>query len=1318
MNTIFTKKAKPFVFFAVVLTIMYAAPPVRAADYNVSSRESLLNALSDSQTPKNITITSSFSNEPNSDMRYGLGYPTVITSLSSAFTVNGLRFGTSAGQAGPLTLNGFIIDNGFNVLGGNGGVFALNNPAAATLRSMTIINPRVNDSGGVGYLSASGAALNLDGVTVRNTQGNDSAVWGGLVAMTTGGTVLNISGTNSFEGLIAGNAGGAIHITGGTINFLAGNNTVFANNRARGSLGGGAINTQGPSASLSAPAFTVNILADGAASQVIFQNNTGFSGGAIRAAAGTGLNISAFNGGLVRFIGNTATQNTGVNGAGAIYVEDSFFMMIARGAGSRIEILNNTAPTARTGGVYFRGTYGRNTANIIADGGSILFRANSDGGYQNYVGAGAIGIVGGGLNITASNGGNVTFDSNRSNAVDNSAGGIFLDQYPGTGDNPGGNGLVFTTNGAGSSIIFNPASPIGGGGFRDITLYNGNMLVTGTGGYVGFTGGIFTQYGRTNITLTKNGENTLAFGGNGDNSGFNGNYVQTGGIIKFNNTSSMFGTSRDNMRIQGGEEQIVLNNGSDDLIGKAKGQFSGTAALAYLASSTNTVTASFRDPSNVTFANATNVIFGANYNLLDGTNIGRANYILNNDSDFSKANLGRIIFRDSYVRPSQFTYNNNYGLDRSIIDMRDGLRRTTTFNNLTSVNNSYASFDLIFERVGNDLVLNGDMLRVVNPTAGANTIGLADVILYNIALDTGLHLTYTATLLDGLTFSGILNPDRTLTTPVYTYRVTVSGSAITLTADGFNDGNSLNRINASTGTRTFDYNAYGTNPSTTTTLTSNLSPAGAGYFTVAGRADRNDIIDGNGNTMFNLTGPTTLNLSNIALTNASGPNITLASTAAVVNISGSTGTVRIADGIAGSSGTVNKINGGTLQLDGDSSRFTGTFNQTAGTTNIGSGFFGGVSNISSGTLNFNNGSSLASSSSVRLSSPAVMNVNETAGNSLNVNGQVSGSGTMNKTADGTLNLTGNNAGFTGAYNQSTGTTNVSSGTMFGGQSNINGGVLNMNNGSALVNGSTVTLSTPAVMNINQSTFSINGQVAGSGTLNKATDGTLNLTGDNSRFTGTFNQSTGTTNVSSGTFFGGRSNINDGTLNFNDGSKLASSGTVALSTPAVMNINHSSTSFEVNGQVSGTGTVNKTSSGTLNLTGNNAGFTGTYNQSTGTTNISSGTFFGGRSNINDGTLNFNDGSKLASSGTVALSTPAVMNINHSSTSFEVNGQVTGTGTVNKTSSGTLNLTGNNAGFTGAYNQSTGTTNVSSGTMFGGRSNIDGGTLNFNNGSALS
>lgn len=63
----------------------------------------------------------------------------------------------------------------------------------------------------------------------------------------------------------------------------------------------------------------------------------------------------------------------------------------------------------------------------------------------------------------------------------------------------------------------------------------------------------------------------------------------------------------------------------------------------------------------------------------------------------------------------------------------------------------------------------------------------------------------------------------------------------------------------------------------------------------------------------------------------------------------------LSDGVSGY-GVINKSNGGNLILHGDSSNYTGTFNQNAGTTAISDGkWFAGTSNIQGGTLEWGTG---------------------------------------------------------------------------------------------------------------------------------------------------------------------------------------------------------------------------------------------------------------------------------------------------------------------------------------------------------------------------
>ncbi|MCL2798657.1 MAG: hypothetical protein FWD54_00005, partial [Endomicrobia bacterium] len=409
------------------------------------------------------------------------------------------------------------------------------------------------------------------------------------------------------------------------------------------------------------------------------------------------------------------------------------------------------------------------------------------------------------------------------------------------------------------------------------------------------------------------------------------------------------------------------------------------------------------------------------------------------------------------------------------------------------------------------------------------------------------------------------------------------------------------------------------------------------------------------------------------------------------------------NGQVSGSGTINKSGSGTLNITGNESVFTGTFNQSLGTTVISSNTFAGRHNITGGILEFATGAQLTAGSSYSVIGSTL---NITGTNALTFTGQVSGSGTINKSGSGTLNITGNESVFTGTFNQSLGTTIISSST-FAGRHNITGGILEFATGVQLTAGSSYAIGgTLNITGTNALTF--NGQVSGNGTINKSGSGTLNITGNESVFTGTFNQSLGTTVISSNTF-AGRHNITGGILEFATGAQLTAGSSYVIG--STLNITGTN-ALAFNGQVSGSGTINKSGSGTLNISGNESVFTGTFNQSAGTATVSGNTF-AGQHNITGGILEFATGAQLTAGSSYVIG--STLNITGTNV-LTFTGHVSGSGTINKSGSGTLNITGNESVFTGTFNQSLGTTVISSNT-FAGQHNITGGILEFATGAQL-
>ena len=405
------------------------------------------------------------------------------------------------------------------------------------------------------------------------------------------------------------------------------------------------------------------------------------------------------------------------------------------------------------------------------------------------------------------------------------------------------------------------------------------------------------------------------------------------------------------------------------------------------------------------------------------------------------------------------------------------------------------------------------------------------------------------------------------------------------------------------------------------------------------------------------------------------------------------------------SGNFYKQGTGTLTLTGDNSGFTGTTTIQGGTiqynSSTGSSYLGGRTNVNGNTLIFN------------------LATNESHSN------KFYGSGNFYKQGTGTLTLTGNNSGFTG-------TTTIQGGTI----------QYNSSSGSSYLGGTTNVNGYNLIFNLSTNE-SYSGKFYGAGNFYKQGTGTLTLTGNNSGFTGTTTIQGGTIQYNSSTgssYLGGRTNVNGNTLIFN----LATNET------------HSNKFY-------GSGSFIKQGTGTLTLTGDNSGFTGTTTIQGGTIQYNSSTgssYLGGRTNVNGNTLIFNlatnethsnkfygsgsfikqgtgtltlTGNNSAFTGTTTIQDGTVyFDKNSSSDAFlggkivnnatltydlaandTISGTLSGSGTFNKTGGATLTLNGNNSGFTGTTNINQGAitfTRTGTDQYFGGTTNIYG-TLNF-------
>ena len=370
----------------------------------------------------------------------------------------------------------------------------------------------------------------------------------------------------------------------------------------------------------------------------------------------------------------------------------------------------------------------------------------------------------------------------------------------------------------------------------------------------------------------------------------------------------------------------------------------------------------------------------------------------------------------------------------------------------------------------------------------------------------------------------------------------------------------------------------------------------------------------------------------------------------------------------------------------------------------------------------------------------------------NVTAILNGTVGLNKTTTGTITLSGLNtytgntsvsAGIlaVGATNSVPSTSNV---TVSGGNFSIslfNDTVAGVQLTGGTINGTTGTLASLSTFDMqNGTSTAILGGTVG---LNKTTGGTVTLFG-NETFTGITNVSAGTLNMN-GTLASTAVIVDGGLMNINAGNSVASTSTISVSSG---NFNLSSFSDTVSGvQLTGgiiagtTGTLvstsaydmengtvsailggtiglNKTTSGTVTLTGNDT-YTGTTSVIAGTLNVdgtlastlisvsNTGLFNFGANNIllntanvsvsggnfNIGTFNDTVAGVQLTGGTIAGTTGTLTSLSaYDMENGTVSAILGGTVGLNKTTNGTVNLNGNDT-YTGTTNITAGTLNVS-------------------------
>lgn len=202
-----------------------------------------------------------------------------------------------------------------------------------------------------------------------------------------------------------------------------------------------------------------------------------------------------------------------------------------------------------------------------------------------------------------------------------------------------------------------------------------------------------------------------------------------------------------------------------------------------------------------------------------------------------------------------------------------------------------------------------------------------------------------------------------------------------------------------------------------------------------------------------------------------------------------------------------------------------------------------------------------------------------------------------------------------------------------------------------------------------------GAIDGRGLLTKTGEGTLFLEGTNSN-TGGLALNGGIVHAGSDAQFGAAAaglSFDGGTLQFGDAFDIDASRSISLGN-AGGTIDTQSHETTVAQAITGTGDLSKTGSGTLNLRGNNT-FGGDLEIGQGTVDVEhDGNLGSGNVVIGDGALRFSQGAISNRDMRLDSALAVIDTINRD---FELAGNLTGPGTLNKSGTGVMTLSGANS-----------------------------------------
>ena len=408
--------------------------------------------------------------------------------------------------------------------------------------------------------------------------------------------------------------------------------------------------------------------------------------------------------------------------------------------------------------------------------------------------------------------------------------------------------------------------------------------------------------------------------------------------------------------------------------------------------------------------------------------------------------------------------------------------------------------------------------------------------------------------------------------------------------------------------------------------------------------------------------------------NISGENVTLGA----INTNGGALTV----------GGVSAINiGGSITTTGATQAYTGPVNVTATASLIASSHtFSSTINLNANTLTLENTGTTTIST------------------------VISGTGNLTKDGVGTLNL--------GGTNTYTGTTTINGGTLELGAANVladasslviaNSSVFDLGANSdtvagvQLTNGSIQNGTLTSTSNYDLRSGTVSAVLAGAVGLDKSTAGTVILSSAGNTYTGATSVTGGSLRISQDDHLGaapgvatpGSLTLNGGTLETTATFTLSSNRGISLAGAGTFDVD-AATTLTYGGIIAGAGSLAKSDTGTLSLTGANT-YSGSTTLTAGTISIGTDSGLGAApGSATAGHLVFNGGTLLTTVGFTLNANRGIDlqagggTIDVGAGTLNYGGIIAGSGALNKAGANTLTLTGTNT-----YS---GTTTISAGTL---------------------